>query len=120
MRRATYRIEGHGEKIGDGWSDAYAGDGAAGITSLREAYRDVASLRRLGEEWRGPWRVVREQDGHVVKTWDAAPRLRRLSSRPGPGWRGTRRSSIRNARRDAREEQISRLNDAREREEFSR
>lgn len=69
----TYRIEGMGDRLGDGWSSDYAGPAAAGISSLRQAMQAVAALRRLlpRDEWAGPWRIVREQDRRVVRSWGA-------------------------------------------------
>ncbi len=70
--KTTYRIEGQGTR--GNWSTDYAGSGASGYTSLREARADVAGLRRLGGEFAGAWRIVRETDGRVKAQWDSCGR----------------------------------------------
>ena len=69
--RHRYMVEGHGDSLGDVWSSDYAGSDA-GCPSLREAVRCVTGLRRLrddGENWSGPWRIVRISDGCVMRQW---------------------------------------------------
>lgn len=70
--RMRYMIEGRGE-AGGVWESSYAGPDAS-CTTLREAMTCVRSLRALGDEWRGPWRIVRLTDNRVVAQWDAQGR----------------------------------------------
>jgi hypothetical protein len=58
----TYRIERR-ERVA--WACDEIGE-AGGWTSIRQATAAIRSLRALGDEWSGDYRVVHEQTGGIV------------------------------------------------------